>query len=127
MPTSTPDSWTSFQNGSNSGSANRPAPEAVSGHRGGADEDRPGAALDYVLELPDRLVDDRQVDDRGREDPVLEVEGPVLVHPLVERVHDHRVAFGSSASRSSSRLARVGHIIARSTCCSSISSIRSSG
>ena len=37
------------------------------------------------------------------------------------------VAFGSSASRSSSRLARVGHIIARSTLCSSINMIRSSG
>ena len=32
----------------------------------------------------------RQGDDRRREDPVLVVEGPVLVHPLVEGV-DHGV------------------------------------
>ena len=33
-------------------------------------------------------VDDAQVDDRRREDPVLVVERPVLVHPLVEGVDD---------------------------------------
>ncbi len=37
------------------------------------------------------------------------------------------VAFGSSARRSSRRLARVGHIIARSTPSSSIRTTRSSG
>ena len=37
------------------------------------------------------------------------------------------VAFGSSARRSSSRLASVGHIIARSIFCSSMSMSRSSG
>ena len=50
----------------------------------------PGAALNDVLELPDGLVDDRQVDHGGREDPVLEIEGPVLVHPLIEGVYHYR-------------------------------------
>ncbi len=59
-------------------------------HRGGPDEDDAGAAVEHPLELLDRLVENAHVDDRGREDPVLVVEGPVLVHPLVERV-DHRV------------------------------------
>ena len=47
-------------------------------------------SLDHPLELLDRLLDDGQRDHRHGEDPVLEVEGPVLVHPLVEGV-DHDV------------------------------------
>ena len=49
-----------------------------------------GAARCDPFELLDRLVDDRQGDHRGGEDPVLVVELPRLVHPLVERM-DHRV------------------------------------
>ena len=58
------------------------------GHRRRAHEDGLGATLDDPFEFLDRLVDDRQRDDRRGEDPVLEVERPLLVHPLVERVDD---------------------------------------
>ena len=45
--------------------------------------------LDDPLELGDGLVHHGQGDHRHREDPVLVVEGPVLVHPLVQGVDDH--------------------------------------
>ena len=53
-------------------------------------EDDLGAPLDHPLELLDGLIHDGQRDHRGGEDPVLVVEGPGLVHPLVEGV-DHGV------------------------------------
>ena len=66
-------------------------------------------------------VDDGQGDDRSGEDAVLVVEGPLLVHPLVESVHDDVGGLRVVVRRSSSTLARVGHMMARSTPCSSIS------
>ena len=58
--------------------------------RGGTDEHGLGSPLHRPLELLDRLLDDRERDDRRGEDPVLVVELPLLVHPLVQRV-DRRV------------------------------------
>ena len=59
---------------------------AVARDRRRPDEDGLGAALDTPLELLDRLLDDGQRDHRRGEDAVLVVEGPLLVHPLVEGV-----------------------------------------
>ena len=61
---------------------------AVAGNRRGPDENELGPPLHHPLELLDRTVHDGQRDDRGRKDPALVVEGPVLVHPLVQRVDD---------------------------------------
>ena len=63
------------------------APQAR--HRCRPDQDDLGAPLGDPVELPHGLVDDGEGDDGGGEDPVLVVEGPLLVHPLVERVHHH--------------------------------------
>jgi hypothetical protein len=89
MATSTSFSTTFFQNGSNSGQAER-ARAAEARHRGRADEDHLGAALEHPFELLDGPLHDGQRDDRGGEDPVLVVEGPGLVQPLVQRVDDRR-------------------------------------
>ena len=89
MPTTTSASTTSAQNGSNSGSANERRRPLKSGTGAGRTRMALAPRLDHdPLELLDRLVDDRQRDDRRGEDPVLEVERPLLVHPLVERVDD---------------------------------------
>jgi hypothetical protein len=66
-----------------------PAPGTEIGHRRRTDQDRPSAPLDDVVQLAYRGVEDRQVDHWRREDPVFEVEGPMLGHPLVERVDHH--------------------------------------
>ena len=60
----------------------------VVGYGGGPDQDGAGAVFDHPVELTQGLVEDGQRDDRRREDAALEVEGPVLVHPLVESVND---------------------------------------
>ena len=57
-------------------------------HRCRADQDDLGTTLDDPVELADRLIHDRQGDDRGGEDAVVVVEGPFLEHPLVEGMHD---------------------------------------
>ena len=60
------------------------------GHRRHTDEEDLGAALGDVLELVDRgVVAGREADDRRGVDGVGVHVGPVLVHPLVQRV-DHR-------------------------------------
>ena len=61
------------------------APQA--GHGGRSDQDELGAPFGDPVELLDGLVHDGQGDHRCGEDPVLVVERPLLVHPLVERVH----------------------------------------
>ena len=59
------------------------------GHRRDADEEDLGAALVDVLELVDRrVVAGGEADDRRGVDGVGVDVGPVLVHPLVERVDD---------------------------------------
>ncbi len=58
-------------------------------HRGRADQDGPRPALDDPVQFLYGLLDDGQADHRGGEDPVLVIERPHLVQPLVERVHDH--------------------------------------
>src|SRR5689334_14663131 len=78
MPTSTSCSTTRSQNGSNSGTANDRGPRKPG----------TGAGLDRPLQLFNRLLDYRQGDDRGGEDPVLVVEAPDLVEPLVQRVDE---------------------------------------
>src|SRR6185436_1889065 len=75
------------QNGSNSGRPKRPgAPH--SGHRRRPDQNCFGTALKTPLEFLQSAVDDRQCDHRCGEDPILVVELPGFVHPLVERVDD---------------------------------------
>ena len=88
MPTTTSASTTFSQKRVELRQGERTTATVEVGDGRGPHEDRLGAALDHPLELLDRLVDDRQRDHRGGEDPVLEVERPLLVHPLVERVDD---------------------------------------
>ena len=65
----------------------RERPRATeAGHRRRADQDATRTALDRPFQLLDRLLDDRQGDDRGGEDAVLVVEAPDLVEPLVQRM-----------------------------------------
>ena len=60
------------------------------GNRGDADQEDLGAPLGDVLELGERDVVARgEADDRRGEDGVGVDVGPVLVHPLVERVDHH--------------------------------------
>ena len=97
-------------------------------NRRGPDQDDLGAALDEPLELLDRASTMGSVMTGHREDPIVDVEAPVLEHPLVEaRGRATWVATGSSVSRSSRTLASVGHMSARSMPSSFISSIRASG
>src|ERR1700756_967298 len=56
------------------------------GDRSRTDQDATRTTLDRPLQLLDRLLDDRQRDDRRGEDPVLVVEAPDLVEPLVQRM-----------------------------------------
>ena len=58
------------------------------------DEDDLRPPLEHPLELLDALLHDAEVDHRRREDPVFVVEGPVLVHPLVQRMDDGMDGFG---------------------------------
>src|SRR5262245_4286906 len=60
----------------------------VAGHGSGPDQHGAGAPLHTPLQLLDGLLDDGQRDDRRGEDAALVVEGPLLVHPLVEGVDD---------------------------------------
>jgi hypothetical protein len=55
----------------------------------GPDEDDLGAALHHPLQLTDGLIDYGQRHDRSGEDPVVVVETPRLVHPLVEGMDHH--------------------------------------
>ena len=71
------------------GQRERAATTVEVGDRCRPDEDGLGAPRHDPLELLDRLLDDGQRDHRGGEDSTVEVEGPLLVHPLVERVDDH--------------------------------------
>ncbi len=71
------------------GKRERPG-SAEAGHRRRADEDDLRPPLGHPLELLDGLLHDGEGDDRRGEDPVLVVERPGLVHPLVQRV-DHDV------------------------------------
>ena len=89
MPTTRSSSCTRCQNGSNSGSANDLRPFHVGTGATRHEEDL-GAALVDVLELLDGAVDaGGEADDRRGVERVGVVVGPVLVHPLVQRV-DHR-------------------------------------
>ena len=97
------------------GEAERPR-AAVTRHRGRADEDRLGAALDHPLELLDRLLHDRERDHRRGEDAVLVVERSTpRTSTRSGRGWRRASSSGSSRMRSSSRLASVGNISARST------------
>ena len=58
--------------------------------RGGTDQDAAHPTVEAPLQFDNRLVNDGQGDDRCGEDPVLVVEGPLIVDPFVERV-DYRV------------------------------------
>ncbi len=84
-----PAASTSRQNGSNSGRAGG-APTVQAVHRTGLDERNFRAALEQPGELALGGIDLGEVDDRGGEHPVLVVEAPVLVNPLVERVDDRQ-------------------------------------
>ena len=59
-------------------------------HRARPDEDDLGASLGDPVELADGFAHDREGDHGGGVYAVLEVEGPVLVHPLIEGM-DHGV------------------------------------
>ena len=54
------------------------------GHRGGADQHSPGPVVHSPLQLLDGPTGVGQGDDRGGEDAVLVVEGPLVQHPAVE-------------------------------------------
>ena len=86
-------SCTAFQKGSNSGYPNEREPR-YPGTGAGPYEDGLGATLEHPCELLERLLHDRERDDRRREDAVLVVERPFLVHPLVQRVDGRVRQFG---------------------------------
>ncbi len=67
------------------GQCERPG-TAESGNRRRAHQDATRTALDRPLQLLDRLLDDRQGDDRGGENAVLIVEAPDLIEPLIQRM-----------------------------------------
>ena len=126
MATSTSASTTACQNGSNSsrpGEREPPKPGTGAGRMSTTLAPR----STHPLQLLDRLLDDRQADDRRGEDPVLVVEGPLSWSHWLSEWITTWISSGSSRSRSSSRLASVGNIRDRSMPCSSISWRRGAG